>query len=178
MKWTRPLCGLAAMSQNDFKTSETTQPQEASPMKHPMSVLGIALAKRVFPVVGMHERGQLVFRQRLARPALLPFIATLPPVRIGMEACGGAPAWARRFRKQGHEVQLMAPQFVKPSVQSNKNDTRAAEGIGEAVTRPPRRCVPVKDGDQQDIPALHRGRERLIGARTALGNAVHGLMNA
>jgi len=33
MKWTRPLCGSAAMSQNDFKTSETIQPQEASPVK-------------------------------------------------------------------------------------------------------------------------------------------------
>jgi hypothetical protein len=34
MKWTRPLCGPASMSQNDFKTSETIQPQEARPMKH------------------------------------------------------------------------------------------------------------------------------------------------
>ena len=39
MKWTRPLCGPASMSQNDFKTSETIQPQEASPMKHHISVL-------------------------------------------------------------------------------------------------------------------------------------------
>jgi hypothetical protein len=35
MKWTRPLCGSAAMSQQDFKTNETMQPQEASPVKHP-----------------------------------------------------------------------------------------------------------------------------------------------
>jgi hypothetical protein len=34
MKWTRLLCGPASMSQNDFKTSETIQPQEASPVKH------------------------------------------------------------------------------------------------------------------------------------------------
>ncbi len=53
MKWTRPLCGAASMSQNDFKTSETIQPQEASPVKHPMSVLGIDIAKRLFHVVGM-----------------------------------------------------------------------------------------------------------------------------
>src|SRR5262249_12250774 len=33
MKWTRPLCGSAVISQNDFKTSETIQSQEASPMK-------------------------------------------------------------------------------------------------------------------------------------------------
>jgi hypothetical protein len=34
MKWIRPLCGPASMSQNDFKTSKTIHPQEASPMKH------------------------------------------------------------------------------------------------------------------------------------------------
>ena len=44
MKWTRPLCGSAAMSQNDFKTSEIIEPQEASPMKK-LSVVGIDMAE-------------------------------------------------------------------------------------------------------------------------------------
>jgi hypothetical protein len=78
------------MGQNDFKTSETIQPQEASPVKHQISVRGIDIAKRLFHVVGMNERGQIVLRKRLARNALMPFIAALPPVLIGMEACGGA----------------------------------------------------------------------------------------
>jgi transposase len=94
-----------------------------------------------------------------------------------MEACGGAHYWTRRFRAYGHDVKLMAPQFVKPYVKSNKNDTRDAEGISEAVTRPTMRFVPVKEVEQQDIQALHRVRERLIGARTALVNEVHGLLN-
>jgi transposase len=38
----------------------------------------------------MDERGQIVLRKRLARHDLIPFLAQLPPVRIGMEACGGA----------------------------------------------------------------------------------------
>ncbi len=147
-------------------------------MKHHLSGLGIDIAKRVFHVVGMDERGQIVLRKRLSRHDLMPCIATLPPVLIGMEACGGAHDWARRFRAHGHEVKLMAPQFVTPSVKSNKNDMRDAEGIGEAVTRPTMRFVPTKAVDQQDIQALHRVRERLIGARTALVNEVHGLMNA
>jgi transposase len=71
----------------------------------------------------------------------------------------------------------MAPQFVKAYVKSNKNDTRDAEAIAEAVTRPTMRFVPIKDVEQQDIQALHRIRERLIGERTALVNEVHGLMN-
>jgi transposase len=74
-------------------------------------------------------------------------------------------------------VKLMAPQFVKPYVKSNKNDSRDAEAIAEAVTRPTMRFVPIKDVDQQDIQALHRVRERLIGERTALVNEVHGLMH-
>ena len=147
-------------------------------MKPEMSVLGIDLAKRVFHAVGMDERGKIVLRKRLSRHDLMPFLAKLPPVRIGMAACGGAHYWARRFREHGHEVKLMAPQFVKPYVKSNKNDRRDAEAIAEAVTRPTRRFVPIKDVDQQDIQALHRVRERLIGERTALINEVHGLMHA
>jgi transposase len=165
------------MSQNDFKTSETIQPQEASPMKHEMNVLGIDIAKRVFHAVGMDNTGKVVCRKRLSRHDLMPFIAKLPPVLIGIEACGGAHYWARRFRASGHEVKLMAPQFVKPYVKSNKNDSRDAEAIAEAVTRPTMRFVPIKDVDQQDIQALHRVRERLIGERTALVNEVHGLMH-
>jgi transposase len=147
-------------------------------MKPEMSVLGIDIAKRVLHAVGMEERGKIVLRKRLSRHDLMPFLAKLPAVRIGMEACGGAHDWARRFRAHGHEVKRMAPQFVKPYVKSNKNDSRDAEAIAEAVTRPTRRFVPIKDVDQQDIQALHRVRARLIGERTALINVGHGLMHA
>jgi transposase len=91
------------------------------------------------------------------------------------QAGGTRPA--RRFREHGHEVKLMAPQFVKPYVKSHKNAMRDAEGMSEAVTRPTMRFVPTKELDQQDIQALHRVRERLIGARTALVNEGHGLLN-
>jgi transposase len=151
------------MSQNDFKTSETMQPQKTSPMKPHRSVLRIDIAKRLFHVVGMNERGQIVLRKRLARNALMSFIAPLPPVLLGMEACGRAHYWARRSRKHHHDIKLMAPQFVKPYVRSNKNDMHDAEGISEAVMRPTMRFVPTKDVDQQDSQALHRVRERLIG---------------
>src|SRR5438552_449667 len=159
------------------ESDEIMSPQETSPMKQEMSVLGIDIAKRVMHAVGMDERGKIVFRKRLSRHDLMPWMAKLPPVLIGMEACGGAHDWARRFRAYGHEVQLMAPQCVKPYVKSNKNDSRDAEAIAEAVTRPTMRFVPLKDVDQQDIQALHRVRERLISERTALVNAVHGLLH-
>src|SRR4029450_13962234 len=92
------------------------------------------------------------------------------------EACGGAHYWARQLRAQGHEVKLMAPQYVKPYVKTNKNDLRDAEAIAEAVTRPNMRFVPIKNVAQQDLQALHRVRARLMGARTALVNAIRGLL--
>jgi len=147
-------------------------------MQPEMSVLGIDMAKRVFHAVGMDARGKIVLRKRLSRHDRMPFLAQLPPGRLGMDACGGAHDWARRFRAQGHAVQRMAPQCVKPYGKSNKTDSRDAEAIAEAVTRPTMRFVPSKDVDQHDSQALHRVRERLIGARTALSNAVQGLMHA
>ena len=80
------------------------------------------------------------------------------------------------MREQGHTVKLMAPQYVKPYVKTNKNDMRDAEAIAEAVTRPSMHFVPIKTVAQQDIQALHRVRERLVGARTALINAMRGLL--
>jgi len=71
-----------------------------------------------------------------------------------MEACGETHDWARQYNQQGHQVKLMAPQFVKPYVKSNKNDMRHAEAIAEAVTRPTMRFAPIKDVNQQDIQAL------------------------
>lgn len=50
-----------------------------------------------------------------------------------MEACGGAHHWARLLRSKGYVVKLIAPQFVKPYVKSNKNDANDAQAICEAT---------------------------------------------
>jgi transposase len=146
-------------------------------MAQTISVLGIDIAKLVFHVVGMDDTGHVVLRKRVARSALLRFIATRPPALIGMEACGSAHYWARCFREHGHQVKLIAPQFVKAYVKSPKNDARDAEAICEAVTRPTMRFVPIKQLEPQDLQALHRVRERLIKARTALVNEIRGLLS-
>ena len=123
-----------------------------------VSVLGIDIAKQIFHVVGLDDAGNVVLRKRILRGALMSFIVQMPSVVIGMEACGGAHYWARRFREHGHTVKLMAPQFVTPYVKSNKHDMADAEAIGEAVTRPTMRFVPIKELSQQDLQALHRVR--------------------
>ena len=59
--------------------------------------------------------------KKLTRARLSPFMANLPACTVAMEACGSAHHWARTFRAFGHEVRLIAPQFVKPYGKSNKN---------------------------------------------------------
>ena len=146
-------------------------------MAQTISVLGIDIAKLVFHVVGMDDSGHVVLRKRIARSAWLTFIANVPPLRIRMEACGSAHDWARCFREHGHDVRWLAPPFVKAYVKSPKHDARDAEAICEAVTRPTMRFVPIKRVEPQDLQALHRIRERLITARTALVHEIRGLLN-
>lgn len=92
-----------------------------------------------------------------------------------MEACGGAYHWARQLQKRCFTVKLIAPQFVKPYVKSNKNDANDAEAICEAMSRPNMRFVAVKSVEQQDLQAIHRIREELCSQRTAKGNQMRGL---
>lgn len=141
-----------------------------------IKTLGIDIAKRVFQLHGVDERGKTVLKKRLSRDKLLSYVANIPPCLIGMEACGGSNYWAQKFQTYGHEVKLMSPQFVKPYVKTNKNDAADAEAICEAVRRPNMRFVSMKSIEQQDIQALHRYRQRLVQGRTALVNQTRGLL--
>lgn len=141
------------------------------------TTIGIDLAKNVIQVHGVDERGNAVFRKQLRRDQVLPFFSKLVACRIGMEACGGAHYWARKLEKLGHSVKLMAPQFVKPYVKSNKNDAADAEAICEAVSRPSMRFVAIKNGEQQAVLALHRARQGFVTARTAQANQIRGLLS-
>ena len=114
-----------------------------------ITTIGIDLAKNVFQVHGVDERGHVVLRKQIKRDQLAAFMVNLPPCVVGMEACGSAHHWGRKFQDFGHTVRLMSPQFVKPYVKSNKNDAADAEAICEAVTRPNMRFVPIKSVEQQ-----------------------------
>ena len=78
-------------------------------------IVGIDLAKNVFAVHGVDATGKPVLvRPSASRAKLLELIATLPPCLIGMEACSGAPYWAREFEKLGHTACLTIPKFIVP----------------------------------------------------------------
>jgi transposase len=142
-----------------------------------ITTVGVDLAKSVFQVHGVDARGKALLRKQLKRSEMLTFFANLPPCLIGMEACSSAHHWARKLTALGHEVRLMAPQFVKPYVKTNKNDRNDAEAICEAVARPNMRFVPVKTPEQQTVLALHRARAGYVKARTAQANQMRGLLS-
>ena len=141
------------------------------------TTIGIDLAKTVFQIHGVDDHGKPVLRKRLDRSKMLEFFVKLSPCLIGMEACGSAHYWARKLTAMGHTVKLMAPQFVKPYVKTNKNDVADAEAICEAVMRPNMRFVPIKTDEQQAVLSLHRVRQSFLKVRTAQANQIRGLLS-
>lgn len=140
-------------------------------------VVGIDLAKNVFQIHAVDSRGKVVLRRRVSRSQLIIMMQQMPKCLVGMEACGGAHNWGRKFRAMGHDVRLIPPQYVKPYVKTNKNDSADAEAIVEAVSRPNMRFVAIKEEWQQDILSVHRVRDRLVRERTGLMNEIRGLLH-
>ena len=140
--------------------------------------VGVDLAKNVFQVHGVDLREKVVWRRSLKRTQWLAELQRRVPqtAEIGMEACAGAHHWARELKRRGYRVKLIAPQFVKPYVKSNKTDRNDAEAICESMSRPSMRFVAVKSVEQQDIQAVHRVRYELIGQRTSKANQIRGLV--
>lgn len=140
-----------------------------------IKMLGIDIAKNSFQLHGVDSVGEAVLKKRLPRNKLAAFAGNLEPCTIVMESCGGANYWARVFKRSGHGVKLISPQFVKPFVKTNKNDANDAEAIVEAASRPSMNYVPIKQVEQQDIQSIHRVRSRVVRNRTALINEIRGL---
>ena len=138
--------------------------------------VGIDLGKTTFHLVALGAAGKVLVRKRFTQKHLLAFTANMQSSLIGLEACSGAHFLGRALRKQGHDVRLIAAQFVKPFVKSNKNDFVDAEAIAEAVERKNMRFVPIKTDDQLDLQAIHRVRDRMISRRTAVINQLRAFL--
>jgi transposase len=134
------------------------------------AVYGIDLGKNIFHVVGLDGSGAVIQRVKLRRHTLLAFFERAQRTVVGMEACPGSQWLARKLLTMGHQVRIVAAQFVKPYVKSQKNDTIDVEAIAEAVTRPTMRFTQVRTAEQIDLQALHRIRDQLVSSRTRLIN--------
>jgi transposase len=138
--------------------------------------VGIDLGKTTFHLVALGAAGKVLVKKKFTQRQLLTYTASIQTSLIGLKACSGAHFLGRALRKQGHDVRLIAAQFVKPFVKSNKNDFSDAEAIAEAVERKNMRFVPIKTDDQLDLQAIHRVRDRLISRRTAVINQLRAFL--
>lgn len=139
-------------------------------------MIGVDLAKSVFQVHGASMTGQVKFRKKMSRLQFQKFMAEQVPGIVVMEACGSAHYWARQMLRLGHEVRLIAPQYVRPFVKRQKNDAADAEAIVVAAQRPEMRFVEMKSAEQQAHAVLFRARERLVHQRTELVNVLRAIL--
>lgn len=140
--------------------------------------VGIDIGKNSFHLVGLGIDSNIVLRRQFTRSRLIAFFKqrTEEPLKVAFEACSGAHWLAHQLMAMGHDVQLLTPESVRPFAKAQKNDWNDALAIAEAAQRPGRHSVGIKSQEQLDIQALHRVRQRLVTARTAVVNQVRGLL--
>ncbi len=138
------------------------------------TIIATDLATRVFQIHYVDPESGAIHSKTLKRAQLVPFFSNRPASRVVMEACGSAHYWARVLARLGHDVQLIAAQFVRPFVKSNKNDAADAAAFWEAAQRPGMRFVAVKTEDQQAMLAMHRIRQQLVRIRVMQINQLRG----
>jgi transposase len=140
------------------------------------TTVGVDLAKSVFQLALADQHGHLIGHRRLSRPQFDRFLATTPPCRLILEACGSAHHWGRTAQGHGHQVSLLPAQYTRPFVRRNKTDRADAEALLQADQAGGIRPVPVKTVAQQELMGLHRIRAQWMSTRTARINAVRGLL--
>ena len=131
------------------------------------TTLAVDLAKDVFELAFADAGGRIIERKRLRRGPFAVCLNNRTPLRIVMEACGSAHAWARRFQRQGHTVTLLPAQHVRPYVRRTITDRADAAGLLEGARCGTLRAVPVKTPEPQGTQGLHRIREHHTARRTA-----------
>lgn len=138
--------------------------------------IGLDIAKNIFHLVWLSSAGKVLNKKKLKRAYIKEYFGNLEPAIVVMEACGSTNYWAHLLQDYGHQVKVIAPQYVVPYRKGNKNDFNDAEAIAEASQRANMRFVPIKSVEQQDVQLLHRLRERRIKFRTAIINQTRGLL--
>lgn len=141
-----------------------------------VTTYGLDLAKRVFQVHWVEPDTGELKRKSLARAEVAAFFARRAPGVVAMESCGSAHHWGRVLSGLGHQVRLIAAQFVRPFVKTNKTDAADAEAIWEAAQRPGMRFVALKSEEQQAVLSLHRMRAQLVKIRTMQAYQVRSLL--
>lgn len=138
------------------------------------NLIAIDLAKNVCQIHMLTNKG--VENKKIKISKLAAFLVNLPKSIVAMEACGTSHNWARKVSEMGHTPKLIPPQFVKPFLIGNKNDSNDAKAIFVAAQQPQIRCVPPKTVRQQEINMIHNIRKKLIKDRTQTINQSRGFL--
>jgi transposase len=135
-------------------------------------MIGVNLTKNVSQIHGARQTGEVMFRKKLTRAQFPKFMARQQPCLVIFEACGSSHHWAREMEALGHDIKLIAPQYVRPYVKRQKKDAADAEAIVIAAHQPEMRFVGAKSVKQQSRAAVFRARECLVHQRTGAVNAL------
>lgn len=130
--------------------------------------MGIDTSKNYFQLHGLDKYRRVVLQKRVTRANILQVLANIPPCTIGIESCASSHYWHRKFSASGHTVKILPAKHVKAYVLNQKNDSRDAAAICEALNRPDIHPVAPKSIEQQDVQMLHRVRQSLVEERTGL----------
>src|SRR5947209_7778726 len=141
-----------------------------------VSTIGIDLCKNSFHLIGLDQRGAIVWQLKCSRAQLERRLVNIACCLIGMEAWSGAHHIGRQLAAVGHDVRLIPAQYVTPDLKEHKNLHRDAEALAQAVERPTMHFVAIKTPEQLDLLALHRVRSRLVGRRTGVINQIRGFL--
>lgn len=141
-----------------------------------ITLIGIDLAKNIFRINCLDEKGKRVTNKNLHRESIIQFFAPLPECTVAMEACASSHYWGRTIESLGHTVKLIHPRYVTPYRLGDKNDANDAAAICAAAQRPDMRFVRLRSQRQSDVQALHRVREGLVTEKTGTVNRIRALL--
>ena len=93
--------------------------------------IGVDIAKSVFHVHAFDRHDHCQWEKKLKRHEWIDSLCEQVPqgALVAMEACASAHHWGRELQKRGYQVKLIAAQFVKAYVKSNKNDRVDAHAV-------------------------------------------------
>jgi transposase len=130
--------------------------------------IGIDLGENLCSLAGLDEDGRVVLRKRIRRANLIPFLTTLPPATLAMEALGSShPACCGRRSSSAADVARICPALR----QSAEERQPGCEAIAEAAPLPMMRFVPLESETQLEVQTLHRTRPRLLRMRGRSGRS-------
>ena len=137
-------------------------------------MIGVDLAKSVFQVHGALWTGEVQFRKKLTRKQFAVFMARQEPCLVLFEACGSAHHWAREMEAFGHEVKLIAPQYVRPFVKRQKMGwlPPSPDGIAMCQDRGGQSHEKERTANERYNDRCGSGKERLPASRGQHGRTL------